>query len=722
VKENPLDFLMNPRSIATVGAGNNPTKMGTIQALSIVKDGYRGKFYPIHPSEQAVLGHKAYPSVSDLPETPDLAIFIVPTDQVIGLMEDFGKIGTRRAVVITAGFRETGSAGRELEEQLKECTRRYGIRFIGPNCIGLLNSAISLNVTVMPLEDQPGMLGMASQSGTYVTQTLPYLKKRGIRFSKAISLGNEADIDINDALAYLGEDDQTKAIALYIEGLKDPARFLRIAQEITPRKPVIAQYVGGTAAGARAGSSHTGAMAGPDHLYDGLLQQAGIIRVYSVEDLYGQGWALATQPPLKGNRIGVITNSGGPGTAMCDTCNTGGLDVPIFTEQLQEQIRQHIPPHGARANPVDLTFFLDARTISVIIPELIIKSGEVDGIVLHGAMGTGFMDQIFTHAGEMFGLPRDQFLEAFQEDTGAAVELPKKHGFPLLVSSFFGESDDYAAAYQAHNIPVYDSPEKTARAMIALWEYRNIRERALETPPPLPPAAAEAEALIAGALKQGARILDEFSSKKVLAAYGIPTGAEELVLSAEEAAGEARRLGYPVVLKGCSEEIAHKTGKGLIHLNLKDESAVRRSFAAIREAAGKEIPVLVARMVRGNREFVAGAIRQPGFGPCVMFGLGGIFTEALQDTVFRLAPLSQTEAQEMLAAIRARKLLDEFRGMPAADREALADILQKVGNLLLLHPEIREIDLNPIILEGSRPVVVDALITLQVTGVTGDGS
>ena len=235
----------------------------------------------------------------------------------------------------------------------------------------------------MPLEGPPGLLGMASQSGTYVTQTLPYLKKRGIRFSKAISLGNEADIDINDALAYLGEDEQTKAIALYIEGLKDPARFLRIAQEITPRKPVIAQYVGGTAAGARAGSSHTGALAGPDHLYDGLLQQAGIIRVYSVEDLYGQGWALATQPPLKGNRIGVITNSGGPGTAMSDTCNTGGLEVPIFSEKLQEQIRTHIPPHGARANPVDLTFFLDARTISVTIPELIIQSGEVDGIVLH---------------------------------------------------------------------------------------------------------------------------------------------------------------------------------------------------------------------------------------------------------------------------------------------------------------------------------------------------
>ena len=712
MKENPLKSLMSPRSIATVGAGNNPTKMGTIQALSILKDGYGGKFYPVHPVDQEVLGHKAYPSVFDLPEAPDLALFIVPTDQVVGLLDDFGKIGTKRAVVITAGFRETGSEGLALEEELKQTARRHGIRFLGPNCIGLINSAISLNVTVTPLEGPPGLLGMASQSGTYVTQTLAMLKKRGIRFSKAISLGNEADIDINVALEYLGQDEQTKAISLYIEGLQDPARFLEIARQVTPHKPVLAQYVGGTDAGARAGSSHTGAMAGPDHLYDGLLEQAGIIRVQSVEELYGMGWALATQPPLRGNRVGVITNSGGPGTAMSDTCNAGGLEVPVFSGELQEKIRPIIPEQGASANPVDLTFFLDAVTISVTIPELVMESGEVDGIVLHGAMGTGFMEALHAHAKDIFKISREEFVEMFRDDLSPAVTLPQKHGLPFLVSSFLGENDDYNQAYQAHNIPVYDAPEKAARALVKLWQYRQIQQRAAWEKPVLPSPAAEAVELVAAAVKEGAAALDEFSSKRVLAAYGIPISAEGLAHSESEAAAEARRLGYPVVLKACSAEIAHKTGKGLIQLHLEDEPAVRRSFAAIREAAGADIPVLVAKMAKGERELVAGALQQPGFGPCVMFGLGGIFTEVLRDTVFRMAPLCRAEALEMLGAIRAKELLGEVRGMPAADSEALARILQKVSYLLLLHPEIKEIDLNPIILEGSRPVVVDALITL----------
>jgi acyl-CoA synthetase (NDP forming) len=295
--ENPLHLLLHPRSVAVAGASNNPIKMGTLQALSILKDGYQGKFYPVHPTEKTVLGHPAYASPHDLPEAPDLVMLVVPASQVASLLENFARIGTKRAIIISAGFRETGTTGRALEERLREIAAIYGIRFLGPNCMGIVNTAISLNLTLAALEKRPGSLGMASQSGTYVTQTFAYLKERGIRFSKAISCGNEANIDIVDVLEYLGEDEQTKAIILYIEGIRDGRRFIETAQRITPNKPVLAQYVGGSAAGAQAGLSHTGAMAGPDFLYEGVLKQAGIIRCHSIEDLYTHGWMHAAQPP-----------------------------------------------------------------------------------------------------------------------------------------------------------------------------------------------------------------------------------------------------------------------------------------------------------------------------------------------------------------------------------------------------------------------------------------
>ncbi|MEI8190602.1 MAG: CoA-binding protein, partial [candidate division NC10 bacterium] len=287
--DNPLHLLLHPRSIAIAGASNNPMKMGTLQALSILKDGWQGKFYPLHPTEKTVLGHRACASPLDLPETPDLALLVVPTAAVVPLLEAFATIGTKRAIIISAGFRETGAEGRRLEGRIKEICATSGMRLLGPNCMGIINTAISLNVTVAAMEDRPGSLGLASQSGTYVTQTLAYLRERGIRFSKAISCGNEADIDIIDVLEYLGADKQTRAIILYIEGIRDGRRFIETARRITPVKPVLAQYVGGSTAGARAGLSHTGALAGPDLLYDGILRQAGIIRCNSIEELYAHG-------------------------------------------------------------------------------------------------------------------------------------------------------------------------------------------------------------------------------------------------------------------------------------------------------------------------------------------------------------------------------------------------------------------------------------------------
>jgi acyl-CoA synthetase (NDP forming) len=714
MSENPLRLLMNPKSIAVAGANNTPTKMGTIQALSVLKDGYQGKFYPIHPTEKTVLGRTAYASPQDLPEVPDLALLIVPIKTVVSLLEDLGKIGTKRAIVVTAGFRETGDAGQDMENKLNEVAHRYGIRFVGPNCLGVINSQIFLNTTVYPFPQEPGLLGFASQSGTYVTQVLPSLRKKGIRFSKAISLGNEANIDIADALEFLGEDEQTKAIILYIEGIRDGRRFIEIARKITPHKPVLAQYVGGSVSGARAGMSHTGAMSGPDFLYDGIFKQAGIIRVGSVEELYDHGWTLATQPLPRGRRVGVITNSGGPSSSISYTCDLVGLEVPRFSAGLQREIRKYLQSHAASVNPVDLTFDTGMEKLAITIPEIIIKSGEVDALIIHGLMHSGFLREIYNHVSDYIeGGSFEEFLSFTGPVIKEVFELPRKYNMPLIVSSFFGQEDSYTKGFQENNIPVFHSPEKTARALGSLYHYKLIKERSLGKKIVLPQISEQAANLIRQAKEKGQKALDEHAAKILLAAYGVPVTKEELTKTENEALTAAAEIDYPVVLKACSWEIMHKSGKELIALNIENASKLKTAFKNIQKAAGKTVPVLVQEMLAGNREFLAGMTHFAGFGACVVFGLGGIFTEIYHDTAIRMAPLTAADAQEMFADLRSRKLLEEFRGMPPVKNDELAGILQAVGNISLLHPEIAEIDLNPIIISEARPVIADALIVLE---------
>ncbi|HSA13755.1 MAG TPA: acetate--CoA ligase family protein [Spirochaetota bacterium] len=713
MSQNPLIGLMNPKSIAIVGAGNNPMKMGTMHALSILKDGYQGTLYCVHPKEQSVLGTPTYKTVADIPETPELAFIVVPSEHLPSLMEDFGKKGTKYAVVITAGFKETGGEGKKQEELINSIAARYGMRFIGPNCMGIINSQISLNTTVMRLETGPGMLGMASQSGTYVTQVLPYLKERGIRFSKAISVGNEANINIIDALEYLGNDEHTTAISLYIEGIRDVARFLDVARKITPRKPVLAQYIGGTEAGARSGMSHTGALAGPDHMYDGLFKQAGIIRVHSVEDLYGLGWALATQPRLRGNRIGIITNSGGPGSAIATTCEMGGLAIPPFSEVLQKKLRPLLPAHAPGGNPVDVTFSMDSGMLTEKLPEAIMASGEVDGIVMHGAMSSGFIKAIYDHIKHLVGgASIETITEATRPKDDRYAQLHKKFEIPMTISSWFQNRDNFTEGYQLNDVPTFDSPEKAARAMVALHQYKKISERKSFAAPALPVPDKDALGIIRDAIGKGQKALDEYSAKRLLAGYGIPVSAERLASSRDDAVKAAGSIGYPVALKVCDHEIMHKTESGMVMLNVKSADEAGAAFDLIRQRAGKNVPVLVSRMIKGERELLAGVVHQPGFGPCVLFGLGGIFAEALNDTTFRVAPLSARDAEEMADDLRSGRLLGNFRKMPAIDRLKTADLLQKLSLIPILHPEIAEIDMNPIIFSGPDPVVVDALIVL----------
>ena len=710
---NPLHQIMRPSSVAIVGASNHLDKMGTIEYLNLVNSGFPGEVMPVHPTEKEVFGKKAYPSINDLDHAPDLAVLVVPTSLVPEMLEDFGRLGTRYAVIVTAGFKETGDSGRELEQEIVDIASRYGMRFIGPNCMGIINTELPLNISVMPLKRLNGKLGLASQSGTYVAQTLSYLYDRGVVFSKAISVGNEANIDVVDCLEYLGQDESTKAIALYLECIRRPDRFLEVAKGID--KPIVAQYVGGTQTGARSGSSHTGAMAGPDYVYDGLFEQAGVVRVDTIEELYTIGWALACQPASKGRRVGILTNSGGPGTAIANACDKLGLEVPELSETTQSRIKEYIPPHASARNPIDLTFHIDMTPMTRYIPDILLSSGEVDGLIIHGIMDTGFFSYMMPVLEKALDAKGEDILKAMELKLDRLVEMPWKYDKPIVISTFFGREDHSTRTFHESCIPTFDSPEKTVKAMYALYKYANRRFGSRPVPKEDYLVPEEAKDIMKGLIQttdSGKIALDEYTAKRILRSYDIPTTKEMLVDSMDSALGAARSIGYPVVLKACSPEIQHKTEKGVVHINIMDESGLKEAFADIR----KKVPdssVLVSEMVKGERELMAGVTYFPGFPPCVMFGLGGIFTEALKDNVFRVAPLSEDDARSMLTSISASNILGSYRGMDPVDSDALASILVKLGYVSLHFPEIKEIDLNPIIISGERPVVADALFVVE---------
>jgi len=706
---NPLIRIMNPSSIAIVGASNNITTMGTIQLFNLLNSGFSGEIFPVHPKEEKVLGRRAYASVDDLPYAPDLAVLVVPTRLVPEMLDAFGRLGTTHAVIITAGFKETGETGKGLEHAIVEIAHTHGIRFLGPNCLGIINSHLPLNITVAPLLDIRGKFSLASQSGTYVAQTVNYLHKNGIVLNKAISVGNEANIDLSDCLAYLGDDDTTRAIGLYIEGIRDAGKFLEIARKVSRTKPVIAQYVGGTEAGARSGSSHTGAMAGPDYIYDGLFEQAGIIRVDTIEEVFRTGWALATQPPLQGRRIAVLTNSGGPGTGISTTCNAHGLEVPEFSETLQNKISNYLPGHASAKNPVDLTFHIDMGALTEKIPRELFASDEIDGVIIHGIMDTGFIDLLYPYMKNHMDITRETFLKNAEISLDPLLDMPQANKKPLMISSFFGQEDHCMRVFHEKGVPTFDSPEKTAKAMAALYRHLKIRTRAQSEPirsEHIPPGAQD----IIGKSKSPG--LDEYQAKRLLMAYGIPATREELAQSFDQAKRSAHTLGYPVVLKACSPDIAHKTEAGLVHLNIKDDHALKTAYTAVNDN-GSNKAVLISEMIAGDREFMAGISRHEGFPPCVMFGLGGIFAEAYNDFTLRLAPLSLDDAMEMINNISARAVIGSYRNMPPVDSHAMANILISLSQIALDFPGIKEIDLNPIIIQHGKPTVADALIITE---------
>ncbi len=453
----PLHLIMEPGVIAFFGASNNPMTMGTSMLLNTMK--YNGTVFPIHPKEKSVLGLRTYSSVSELPEIPDLAIFVIPKRIIIEKLEECGKYGIKRAIIVTGGFREAGNEDEERE--LVKTAKKYGIRFLGPNTLGVYNAYNNMNTMWFPSSLKKGGIGLIAQSGTISNHTFPTIRRMGCGISKIISVGNGVDIDIVDCLEYLGRDENTRTIALYTEGLSRFRDFLKVAKNIS--KPMVALYVGGTDAGARSGMAHTGALAGRDEIYDGMFRQVGIIRARTTEELFDWSLALSIQPKLKGRKIGVFTDSGGTGACMADCASRVNLEVPVLGKEVQKELQSHVSGVGSTNNPIDLTFDPDPDKFYKTIPEIVLK--EVDGLLIYGIFGLEHFE------GKIDKGSMEKMRESMLSYPLMLKKVSDRHGKPIIASSFFTRDEDSMVAMcQDVGIPVYPSPERAVCAMRALYE------------------------------------------------------------------------------------------------------------------------------------------------------------------------------------------------------------------------------------------------------------
>lgn len=475
IQESPLYPILNPRSIAFFGASNSFSSMGTTQLMNLRELGFPGPLYAIHPTEESVQGLPTYKSVLDLPEAPDLAVMVLPTKIVPSVMEDCGRKGIRHAIIISGGFREVGPEGAALERELVQTALRHKIRLLGPNCIGVVNPHHRLNTTFYPYQNAPGFIGMASQSGSFITQMFEYLDRFGLGFSTGISVGNEANIDLVDALQYLGACPHTKVIALYIEAIRRGKAFVEAARAITRHKPVVAFYVGGSEAGKRAGFSHTGAMAGPDRLYDGIFRQAGIIRAHAIDEMFDSCWALASCPRPAGPRIVVQTHSGGPGAAAADAAGRSGLQLLPFSTATAERLKAFVPNTGSINNPVDLTFTKNPLDYFSSIPRVILEDEAADGMLLYILIPTHTVHNALL----AMGVPKERISEKMEKVIGKQVEavadLVQSLRKPIIGYSYRDRSDSSIRRLHDLGVPVLPSPERAARAMAALVRFSQFQ-------------------------------------------------------------------------------------------------------------------------------------------------------------------------------------------------------------------------------------------------------
>ncbi|NLV40805.1 MAG: CoA-binding protein [Candidatus Hydrogenedentes bacterium] len=695
-----LEALLYPESIAVIGASKSPGKVGYAVLDNLIKAGFKGPLIPVNPTADEILGLRCHKDVRDAGVKVDHSIIVVPNKAVLAAVEASVAAGARAVTVITAGFKEVGAEGAAMEREVAEYCRKRGVRMLGPNCLGLLNTQNHMNASFAAQFPKPGSISVLSQSGALCTAILDWSEGRGVGLAKLLSIGNKADLCETDLLECLADDDQTRVIVAYLESIASGPEFIKVAEAVSAKKPVVVLKAGTTAAGGKAASSHTGSLAGADIAYGAAFKRAGVVRAENFEALFDYAQAFATQPLPKGDRIVVITNAGGPGIMAADAVETLGMKMEPLTPEVAEHVKKNLAAAASVANPVDVLGDAPPEKYAMAL-EAVLADPKTDGVVV-----------ILT----------PQAMSDPDATADAIIQAAAACDKPVL-ACFMGGSNVLGARakFVAGGVPDYTSPERAVAAMKAMVGYSAWRNRPPRIVTRFPVNRHRVERVLARQARSNRKEMGEVEAKEILKAYDFNVLPGALARTAEEAVAIAERAGYPVAMKIVSPDILHKSDMGGVKLNLSKPSEVMDAFDLMMLRISRRAPgallrgVYVEKMGKPGREVILGMHRDPQFGPMLMFGLGGIFVEVMKDVSFYLAPLTRSEAMEMLKRTRSYALLRGARGQAGVDLDVIAGALQRISQLVTDFPQIEEMDINPFIVgeAGTLPVVADARMIIS---------
>jgi len=700
-KVHSLDIFFKPKNVAVIGATETEGSVGRTTLWNLISTPFGGTVFPVNPKRPSVLGIKAYPSIKDVPAEVDLAVIVTRATAVPDIVRQCAEVGVKGVIVISAGFKELGPEGVELERQLMEEARRGGIRIIGPNCLGLMCPPTGINATFAAGMARPGNVGFISQSGALCTAVLDWSFNEMVGFSAFISMGSMVDVGWGDLINYLGQDPKTQSILIYMESVGDARAFLSAAREVALTKPIIVIKAGRTSAGGKAAASHTGALTGSDEVLDAAFRRAGVLRVNTISDLFNTAEVLAKQPRPKGPRLTILTNAGGPAVLATDALVSAGGELAELSAETKNALDSFLPPHWSRNNPIDILGDADADRYAKAL-EVAVQDPNSDGLLV-----------ILTP-------------QAMTDATQTAELLKKyaKQGNKPILATWMGGPEVEAAdrILNSAGIPTFTYPDMAAHAFHYMWSY-SYNLTALYETPTLPSGTADRDKvsdIINHARATGRTLLTEHESKQVLAAYEIPTVASQIATTANEAVAAAEAMTYPVVLKLHSETITHKTDVGGVQLNLQDADAVQAAFQTIQDAvisvatAKDFLGVTVQPMIQDyGYELIIGSSIDPQFGPVLLFGLGGQLVEVFKDKALALPPLNTTLARRMMEQTKIYSALKGVRGRKAVDLAALEALMVRFSFLVVEQPWIKEIDINPLLASEQGLIALDARVVLH---------